>query len=137
MLCTWTTPQPVNRRGKGWGGGVRGHIYSQRLSEITIPSHIVGGGGGVICTSTTPQTVSRREEKGCLPFYAQTNLCVCVCFFSINIYINYILITFASSKVTIRVLLVVFLRNVGSRNPPLLSLEVAFRQTYTKRDIAP
>ena len=34
--------------GKGGGGLIGGHIFFQRLKEITIPSHIAGprGGGG-------------------------------------------------------------------------------------------
>ena len=49
------------------------------------------------------------------------------------------LLTLASNSVTNRDLLVVFLRNVGSRNPTLRRLEdrPTVLRKYTKRDIAP
>ena len=50
---------------------------------------------------------------------------------------TFILLTIASSNVTIRELLVVFLRNVGLLNPPLRRLEGAFLRKHTQRDPAP
>ena len=61
--CVHEQPLSQLTEGKGGGGGVRGQIFSQRLSEITIPSPITRG-RGCWCTWTTPQTVSRRGRGG-------------------------------------------------------------------------
>ena len=58
-------------------------------------------------------------------------------FLLVSSQVTFMLLTFTSDNVTIRDLLVVFLRHAGSRNQILRRLEDAFLPKYTKRDIAP